>query len=443
MWLQPLFPRLARLAAFVYYRVRYAGGRVPSRGPVLLVANHPNSLLDPMLVLAAARRPVRFLAKAPLFTDRKVGWLVRAAGAIPVYRRHDDPSQVARNQEMFQAVHQALAAGHAVAIFPEGVSHSGPSLVPLRTGAARIALGAAATVADGVFPIIPIGLVFRRKDVFRSEAMLLVGEPVEWRDLAPRGEDDGEAVRLLTTRIDEALRRQTINLEDWRDEPLVLAAIRIWEAERRQPFDAAERVARTRVVTAILAEVRGRDDAEGLALVRAVREHARRLARLGLRPADLTAAIGTGRAVTWAASRLPLVMPLWAALAAAGWLLFVVPYRATGAVVDRFPLESDTRSTWKLMVGVLVYAAWVAMLAAGATVAWSPLVGVAVVVGTPMIGIAGLMVRERWRGSWRDARRWLVLRSRRSLVESLRSTQRDLGTRLDRLYRDSPVGGAS
>ena len=92
MWLLPLVPRLARVAAFVYYRVRYRGSGVPPSGPLLLVANHPNSLLDPMLVAAVARRPVRFLAKAPLFTDAKVGWLIRAAGSIPVYRRSDDPS---------------------------------------------------------------------------------------------------------------------------------------------------------------------------------------------------------------------------------------------------------------------------------------------------------------------------------------------------------------
>ena len=84
MWLLPLFPRIARGAAFTYYRIRYGGEAVPRAGPVLLVANHPNSLLDPVLVVAAARRPVRFLAKAPLFVDPKVGWLVKAAGAIPV-----------------------------------------------------------------------------------------------------------------------------------------------------------------------------------------------------------------------------------------------------------------------------------------------------------------------------------------------------------------------
>ncbi len=127
MWLLPLLPRVASLATRTYYRLARAGERVPTRGPVLLVANHPNSLLDPALVSVAAERPVRFLAKAPLFTDRLVGWLVRGAGSIPVYRRQDDAAQVGRNEEMFAAVHAALADGAAVGIFPEGLSHSNPS----------------------------------------------------------------------------------------------------------------------------------------------------------------------------------------------------------------------------------------------------------------------------------------------------------------------------
>jgi 1-acyl-sn-glycerol-3-phosphate acyltransferase len=169
---------------------------------VLLVANHPNSLLDPVLVQAVAGRPVRFLAKAPLFTDAKVGWLVRGAGAIPVFRAADDPAQMGRNEDTFRAVHAALAGCAAVGIFPEGLSHLEPGLAPLRTGAARIALG-----VGRVFPVVPVGLVFRAKDVFRSDALVLVGEPVPWDDLAPRGIADAEAVRDLTARIDATLPR--------------------------------------------------------------------------------------------------------------------------------------------------------------------------------------------------------------------------------------------
>src|SRR3989304_4286511 len=78
---------------------------------------------------SAPRRPVRFLAKAPLFGDLKTGWMMRAVGAIPVYRRVDDPTLMDRNTDMFRAVYVSLARGAAVGIFPEGESHSEPSMV--------------------------------------------------------------------------------------------------------------------------------------------------------------------------------------------------------------------------------------------------------------------------------------------------------------------------
>ncbi|MBK5098218.1 MAG: 1-acyl-sn-glycerol-3-phosphate acyltransferase, partial [Gemmatimonadetes bacterium] len=149
-WLLPHMARIARAAARIYYRIRVEGEAPPQTVPVLFVANHPNSLIDPVLVAAAADRPLRFLAKAPLFEERLVGPLMRASGSIPVYRRQDDPELMDRNASVFEAVHSALAEGAAVGIFPEGLSHSEPSLVRLRTGAARIALGAADRAATVV-----------------------------------------------------------------------------------------------------------------------------------------------------------------------------------------------------------------------------------------------------------------------------------------------------
>jgi len=442
MWLTPFFPWIARLGAFTYYRMRYDGAAVPRNGPVLLVANHPNSLLDPMLVAAAARRPVRFLAKAPLFADIKIGWLIRAVGAIPVYRRADDPAQMERNEEMFRAVHAALADGAAVGIFPEGLSHDEPALAPLRTGAARIALGAHA-LTGRPFPIVPMGLVFRQKDVFRSDALVLVGQPVSWDDLAPLGANDEGAVRDLTGRITEALRQITMNLENWEDQPLVDCAMRIWEAERGAPPDAGVRVARLGATTRILAAVRLSEDPAGTGLARDVDAHRRRLRRLGLRPAHLVSDVGLARSAGWAARRIPLAMPLAAAVAIVGWLLFWAPYRLTGFVVERMRRPADQRSSYKLLVGIAVYAVWVLALAAAGAVGFNAWVGLGVLFGVPALGMAGLVIRERWRGAWGDVRRFVLLRSRRALVDTLRATQRDLGDRLDSLYQDFAARGAA
>lgn len=439
MWLLPLFSPLARTASRVYYRVSFVGDAVPSSGPVLLVANHPNSLLDPTLVVAAAQRPVRFLAKSTLFTDRKIGWLVRASGAIPVYRRADDPAQMSRNEDAFRAVHAALAGGAAVGIFPEGTSHSAPSMVPLRTGAARIALGAALQAGRG-FPIVPVGLVFRQKDTFRSDALVLRGSPIAWQDLVGCAEDDAASVRELTARIDGALRAITLNLASWEDLPVIECAVRIWEAERNEPSRAAERVGRVDLTTRVLASVREHEDAEGLALAQDVARHARRLARLRLRPADLAADVGIGRGVGWAARRLHLLLPLGVVLASLGAALFWVPYRLTGVIVDRLSLEEDVLSTWKLLVGFVLYAAWFALLVAIAGTTFGVTGALLSVVAVPSVAMAGLLVRERWRTAWDDARRFFLIRSRRDMIGKLRDRQHNLAVRIQALLdRHTPT----
>src|SRR5919198_600223 len=110
---------LVRLVTWLYYRVDRVGAP-PASGPVLLLPNHPNSLLDPAVVWAEAGRDVRFLAKSTLFHTPFRPFLT-GARAIPVYRPTDPGVDPSRNIEMFAAVADALAAGEAVCLFPEGL----------------------------------------------------------------------------------------------------------------------------------------------------------------------------------------------------------------------------------------------------------------------------------------------------------------------------------
>jgi hypothetical protein len=277
--------------------------------------------------------------------------------------------------------------------------------------------------------------VFRHKDVFRSEAVVLRGDPIVWHDLAARGADDAPAVRDLTERIGDALKQVTLNLESWHDRPLVEGAVRVWEAERDAPTDPADRVARLEITARMLAEARRRDDPEAAALARAVESHQRRLARLRLRPTDLTANVGIRRALGWAVRRSHLLLPLAVALGAAGMAAFYIPYRVTGWIVDRVPLREDERSTWKLLVGIGVYGLWVIGLMAVAAAAWGAWPALMVLLLMPAVGMTGLLVRERWRGSWDDARRFFLLRSRQDLVFTLQAHQSELARRLEMLHQ--------
>src|SRR6476659_4676235 len=176
----PIVRFLARTACRLFYRVDCVS-RPPESGAALLLPNHANALLDPAVIWATAGRDVRFLAKSTLF-DGPLRPLVAGSGAIPVYRKLDQGVDVSKNTETFAAVDAALAAGDAVCIFPEGVSHSTGRLVPLRTGAARMALSAER--AGTRVSLVPVGLNFDRKTTFRSRVTVIYGQSFTCEDLA-------------------------------------------------------------------------------------------------------------------------------------------------------------------------------------------------------------------------------------------------------------------
>ena len=192
-------------------------------GPVIFVGNHPNGLVDPGMVFASTRRHVTFLAKAPLFKLPVLGWMLKGMDALPVFRKQDDPGQMTKNEGTLTASIQALVKGRAITMFPEGKSHSEPQLAELKTGCARIALEALRQGAK--VQIVPIGLNYLQKDLFRSRARVDVGAPLDPSIFLPsEGEAPHEAAKRLTAAIADALRAVTLNLERWEDLPLLETA---------------------------------------------------------------------------------------------------------------------------------------------------------------------------------------------------------------------------
>ena len=211
-----------KLVALYYYKILItARDRIPANGPVLLVANHANSLLDAVIVGKAAARPVHFLAKAPLFSIPVFGPALQALGMVPAYRASDDPSQTGRNMDSISKSAECLAKGEAVGIFPEGKSHDLPRIEAVRSGAARIAIRALNQGADQV-RIVPLGINYERKERFRSAAWVNVGEPIAmeaWKGAAQ--EDERKAVRALTNEIGERLKQVVTHLTEPESEPLL------------------------------------------------------------------------------------------------------------------------------------------------------------------------------------------------------------------------------
>ena len=205
--------------------------RVPRSGAVLLCINHPNNLIDSLVVGAAVPRKVNYLATATLFKNPLLGGFLRSMGVIPVYRRQDDPGKMDRNLQTFAACADALAEGHLVAIYPEGTTHAEARVQRIKTGAARIALDFE-DKHPGALTVVPVGLTFEARRSFRGNVLASFGPPIPvspYRD-AYRA-DATKAVDALTDAIQWGMEAQVVNVERVDDQRLVAAVEQLYRDE--------------------------------------------------------------------------------------------------------------------------------------------------------------------------------------------------------------------
>jgi 1-acyl-sn-glycerol-3-phosphate acyltransferase len=167
------------------YRVRADGlQQIPEDGPVLLVCNHV-SYMDPLLLMANLRRPVRFVMYYKIFKIPLMSFVFRTAKAIPIAGYKEDATVL---QQAYDAIDDALAAGEVVCIFPEGGLTGDGRIAPFRPGVEKILARRPVTVV----PLALRGLwgsVWSRRDSrlhrarlprrFRARVELVAGAPLD------------------------------------------------------------------------------------------------------------------------------------------------------------------------------------------------------------------------------------------------------------------------
>lgn len=245
------YQRLRRALAFVvrmfFRRVEVVGlENIPRDRGGILVAWHPNGLVDPALILSVFPGLVVFGARSGLFRLPLVGRFARAIGTVPIYRRMDTTDQGVeelrrRNEASLDALADRIAAGSFSALFPEGFSHDAPFLQEVKTGAARLYYRSRSRTPPGhpVPVVIPVGLHYDKKRLFRSSALVVFHPPLVLEpdlDVTPSGDADFEETRVLarglTHQIEGELKSAIMETESWELHRLLHRARKIVRAER-------------------------------------------------------------------------------------------------------------------------------------------------------------------------------------------------------------------
>lgn len=362
---------LIGLALGFYFRRidRFHTERVPATGPVLFTSNHPNSLTDSFVVGAATSRKVNFLATVQLFRFRPIKWFLLRCGVIPINRVKDDPKAMRSVADTFEAVYRVLERGEAVGIFPEGVTYDDSRLREVKSGAARMALELEHRHGGKLgLKIVPVGLTYSAKELYRSDVLAHFGEPIVAVDyIGDYAERRKECIVRLTAEIERRIQSLILHIP-------ALEHTRVVEGVKRLYIDrlllgsgiaheaifprAEELVLSQRVAEAVEYFFR-QQPARATGFAARLNSYERWLARLRISDEALALFPNkeklAGQSLFWTA-----VAVFGLPLALYGWAHRLLPHAIILWAVQRFPVPEKRKaqtSTTKILGGIVLYTA--------------------------------------------------------------------------------------
>ncbi len=341
------------LLAVFYRRIEVVGAeRIPASGGLIVAANHHNSIVDAMILLAVVPRRLSALGKAQLFDHPLIGPFLRALGALPVHRRQEAGNDPRKNDALFDATTRTLREGGGIVIFPEGRTQPEPVLLELRTGTARMLLAA----APAEVTLLPVGIVFEKPGIFREgRALVLVGEPVptqECRELV-RTDSQG-AARKLTELLAQALRDLIVEAQDLETLGLLGVAESIWPAPGGTRRLGIERVRWLQQAAEFHARLQKSAPERLAGYVRRLKAFMAELAAGGFDLHTLdqprTVPVAT-RFAGRQAFALFVGAPLWLC----GIAIHGIPYALVGVALSLIPHTAEEDATDKMAAGFVLY----------------------------------------------------------------------------------------
>jgi len=151
---------------------------IPKKGAILFMANHPNGLIDPLIITTNNPRTNYFLTRAASFKKPLVRWFLNSLNLIPIYRIRDGVNQLNKNKEVFERCFNLLDNQKALMIFPEGSHDKRRTVRSLSKGFSRIVFGAIERNPKLQIQIIPVGITYQDSSGYPFKVSLNYGTPI-------------------------------------------------------------------------------------------------------------------------------------------------------------------------------------------------------------------------------------------------------------------------
>lgn len=173
-----------RLALFFYYKKIEINYEVvlPPDQPTLLLGNHQNGLMDPLLIATRKGQFSYFLTRASVFQNQLAGPVLRSLLMLPVYRIRDGWTNLSKNTAIFKACSQLLYENKTITLFPEGDHNIKRQVRTLSKGFTRIIAEALEDYPDLAINLVPVGFNYKHAEKFADQVVLNFGTPLSSTD---------------------------------------------------------------------------------------------------------------------------------------------------------------------------------------------------------------------------------------------------------------------
>lgn len=197
---------------------------LPKKGPLILIVNHPNTLMDAWVVGMICQQPIYYMAKATLFKTKFRLRILKSLNLIPINRQGEGIIDGVDNTDSLEACYEVLEKGKPLLIFPEGTSYQERVLRKLKTGTARIALEAEKRNEGKLdLKVVAVGLNYSQPEKFRSKIFIDIDEPktvVEY--LEEYKSDPIKAAKKLTADFRTRMENVLVTTETNEEEELIV-----------------------------------------------------------------------------------------------------------------------------------------------------------------------------------------------------------------------------
>ncbi|QYH38430.1 acyl-phosphate glycerol 3-phosphate acyltransferase [Algoriphagus sp. NBT04N3] len=200
---------LVKIALRLYFNKIKVSGKenIPKNHPVILVANHQNALIDPLLLATHTNLKPWFLTRAAVFKNPMVSKILHYIRMLPVYRVRDGFSTIQQNQQTFEATFEVLKKNGTVVIFAEGSHSIVRNVRTLSKGFTRMAFGLKEKYPQLEPLILPVALEFSAHKKSGSLVIIDFGKPIPV-DMPPSKSG------LLTKKVQETLQSMVVEIPD-------------------------------------------------------------------------------------------------------------------------------------------------------------------------------------------------------------------------------------